>query len=64
MISFLSQSNNSFSGILYCLLLINHIGWKSIEQRITVVQFRGFVGMNQNFSSVLAYVSSNLTYVL
>ena len=35
-----------------------------MEQRITFVQFRGYVGMNQNFSSVLAQVSSNFTYLL
>ena len=35
----------------------------SIEQRITSVQFRRYVGMNQNLSSVLAQVSSNFTYV-
>ena len=49
MISFLSESNSGIlycSGILNCLLLVNHRSWKSIEQRIAIIQFRGYVGMN------------------
>ena len=63
--SFLCESNYSRSGILYSRLqLVSHVVWKSIKQRTTIVQYGGNVGMNQNFDSVLAQVSSDFTYVL
>ena len=61
--SFLCKSNHSRSGILYSLQLVSHVVWKSIKQRTTNVQYGGNVGINQNFDSVLAQVSSDFTYV-
>ena len=63
MMSFLSASNNSCSSILYSLYRVDHIVRKSIKQRVAIVQFGGDVGMNQNFGSVLAQVSSDFTTV-
>ena len=40
-----------------------HVVWKSIKQRITIVQFGSNVDMNQNFGGVVAQVYSDFTYV-
>ena len=61
--SFLWESNSSCSGILDSLLLVSHVVWKSIKQRITIVQFGSNVDMNQNFGGVVAQVYSDFTYV-